>query len=422
MFPFIGSGHPFSPHIQRFTRMITSHPAYPQLAERADIGSRTMVQAEIKARRLPDRRWELDRFYWSFQYRDDSAPLPFQALTLVYSARTDEAVWHDFPDEPYLTTLPAFFGDRTRQEGREAASRVEVLRYVPLRRLTFRDSTGDQAGGSVIGKFKRRSRLREAYERLSTVALVVGRSCSSFSVPAPLGLDEERGLFFQETKPGEAVSTLLDVDSLTALLYGVGALHHDLHRAPATELPRWDVGAFVDHLEADVAWVSFFRPDQAEFLEGLWRLLRAHVPPVDPAHYAFCHGDFVCSHVLKADDRWSVVDFDLAMAADPYLDVAMLLASLPYDVPLLTSDVRASRATEDDLLRRACDAYLRGYRERAGRELDEKRLLWYRLCAELYHLALMFKKDRFCAVAFDRATARVRELGEKLRQSGAAHP
>jgi thiamine kinase-like enzyme len=399
--------------------MLASHPGYAQLGERADTGSRTTVQAEIKGQRLPDRRWELDRFYWSFQHRDDPAIRPFQALTLVYSARTGEAVWHEFPDEPYLTKLPALFGGQSPQERGTAASRVEVLQYVPLRRLTFRASTGDQAAQSVIGKFKRRSRLREAYDRLSMVARAVGRSPSSFSVALPLGLDEARGLFFQETQPGQAVSTLLDVDTLTDLLYGVGALHHDLHQLPAGELPRWNIDALVERLEADVAWITLFRPEQGEFLDGLSSLLRTHVPQVDPADYAFCHGDFVCSHILKADDQWSVVDFDLAMAADPYLDVAMLLASLPYDVPLLTSDGRSPRGADGGLLGRACDAYLRGYRERAEREFDETRLLWYRICAELYYLALMFRKDRFYPVAFDRATALVRELGEKLQQLGA---
>src|SRR5436190_10198398 len=114
-----------------------------------------------------------------------------------------------------------------------------------------------------------------------------------------------------------------------------------------------------------------------------------HVPRIDLDAYAFCHGDFRCSHVLRDTRGWSVIDFDAAMRADPYLEVAKLMALLKHDVPFFRQ--RFVNAEEDptDLLTAVCQGSGRGNKDRAGRRWNPNRLLWYGTGGEIHFPARM---------------------------------
>jgi hypothetical protein len=106
-----------------------------------------------------------------------------------------------------------------------------------------------------------------------------------------------------------------------------------------------------------------------------------------------------------------VTDFDACHRGDPYRDMGIFLASLSYDVPLF----RAPSVTAG-LLEFAIRAYLSGYESRTGHQLDAARLLWHRLAAEVYYLALMFKKDWYEPTRFARALDRVGSLAASLAE------
>ncbi|MBI2875299.1 MAG: aminoglycoside phosphotransferase family protein [Candidatus Tectomicrobia bacterium] len=414
LFPFIESDHPFYPQVQRFRTLLSENPLYAEAVERVK-GGRTAVHSEIKGRLVPGHGWELSRFYWSFQSWDESRPLRFHALTLYSAAQTGQTSFYEFPQDPYLTTVVSFFGEKPfRPDEEGTAGQLDVLQYVPLRRLTFRISDPHETIAPVIGKFKRRSRFKESYNRLVSVSRAIRRSQSAFSVAAPVGIDEAHCLFFQEARPGKDLSTLLDKDRFPELLHRMGTIHRDLHGQNVPDVPEWDFGAFLQNLGRDIQWISFFRPEQGPFLDDIRDLLLRQVPRIDPGEYSFCHGDFVCSQILLENDHWSVIDFDLGMRGDPYLEIAMLLASLKYDVPLFEAHFICRKQGESDILEEACESYLNGYQERAQKALSRKRLLWYRICAEIYYLSLMLKKDRFCSMAFDRTIEQVRHLSEQL--------
>ncbi len=144
-----------------------------------------------------------------------------------------------------------------------------------------------------------------------------------------------------------------------------------------------------------------------------------HVPRIDLDAYAFCHGDFRCSHVLRDTRGWSVIDFDAAMRADPYLEVARLMALLKHDVPVFRQRFVDPREDPTDLLRAACDAYVEGYQERAHQMLDPKRLLWYRIACEIQYLARTLARDRFDPIPFDRVIRLLHDLSEKFSAGGA---
>jgi len=144
-----------------------------------------------------------------------------------------------------------------------------------------------------------------------------------------------------------------------------------------------------------------------------------HVPRIDRDAYAFCHGDFRCSHVLQDDGSAVVIDFDAAMRADPYLEVAKLMALLKHDVPFFRQ--RFVNAEEDaaDLLTAACQAYVEGYQERAHQTLNPKRLLWYRIGCEIHYLARMIAQDLLDPISFDRVIKLLHDLSEQFRRDGA---
>lgn len=416
LFPFIEAGHPFYPHIQRFESRLSEHPLYDQMTERLKSGEKTTIHAEIKGRLLPEQGWELSRFYWSFQVWDESKSALPRALTLYYKAKTGRTEFHEFPDDPYLTGMKFYFdGHFVRKHG--LSSEVSVLRYVPLRRLTFRCSGPGKDGAPVVGKFKRRSRFMEAYRKLATVSQAVGCAQTSFSVAAPVGLDEAHALFFQEGMEGEDLSSLIDRSNFMELLQALGALHADLHGLRVAGLPVWDFSLFLENLKRDIQWITFFRQKQKAFLDHIHRLLLREVPRIDPGEYAFCHGDFVCSQILKTNEHWCVIDFELCMNGDPYLEMAMFIASLTQDVPLFQREMIHSDGAET-ILQAASEAYLEGYQSKAPRVLKRKRLLWYRLCYEIYYLALMFKKDRFHPIAFDHAIGAICEISDGLQKEG----
>jgi aminoglycoside phosphotransferase len=408
LFRFIASDHPFAPQVERFRRAIAAHPRHAELTAAARAG-RATIHAEIKALPEPGETWRLDRFYWSLQTWDGPAPLPFRASTLSFAAKNAALEWYEFPADAYLTTMADYF-EAARARPDEP---IDVLRYVPLRRFTF--LTRDAAGVPIIAKFKRRSRFQSAYDLLGTVFEALRPERVGFSVSAPAGLDAQRCLYFQSALPGTNLVELLTPGNLASLLGRVGSLHRALHETPVERAPGWDREAFMAGLRRDLAWIGFMLPQHRARLGELLAAVEAVAAEAIGRARAFCHGDFVCSQILAAGDAWSVTDFDLCHNGDPYRDIAIFLASLAYDVPLLERD--AGGPSGAALAQQAAAAYLAGYEERAGERLDARSLLCHRVCAEIYYLGLMLKKDRYDPIAFERRVGAASRLARSLRSS-----
>jgi thiamine kinase-like enzyme len=110
-----------------------------------------------------------------------------------------------------------------------------------------------------------------------------------------------------------------------------------------------------------------------------------------------------------------VVDFDGCVRGDPHFEIAKLIASLKYKVPLFRDRFRDPAEPERGLLEQACASYLQGYEEQAQHTMNRHRILWYRIAWEIQHLARRLKRDQFHPVAFDRAIALIGDLSEQLR-------
>ena len=409
-FTFVDRQHPFYPHIRSFKSLSLSHPDF--LAKRIHTEGETGFQSYIKAHFVPDQGWKFKRLYFSIQSRNPLEPLfGFSAQTFFYSGDANRIESYEFPQDPFLTSIGRWV-DSSRSLRNGQGPGWDVLSYTPGRHLAFLRYAPDEA--PVFGKFLRRSDAEEAYGKLCRVFAAVKRSRCIFSVPAPIRIDPDNGLFFQEARPGRDLAVLLNKENFVGLLYSVGQIHRDLHQLDVADVPEWDFDAFLQHITTVIRWISFFRPEQGAFLAEVRDLLLKGVPAVDPRHYTFCHGDYGCPQILYENGNSSVVDFDDCIRADPNMEIGRLMAFLKKNVPLFRGWFRDEAPGAIDQIERACESYLNGYEERAGQPLDRKRILWYRICYEIHYLARLFRRDRFEPVTFGRAIKLLRSLSERL--------
>jgi aminoglycoside phosphotransferase (APT) family kinase protein len=359
VFPLVEAGHPLERGLEPFRAAMASDP---RLA-----GPRG--EGEVKALERPDGTWAIDRLYCFVP--DPRAAGGFGGALLHARAGEAPAV-HEFPRDPRLPAL----AEPTSPLRAGAA----VLRYVPLRRLTFRD-------GALVGKFKRPTTLAGAYGRLAAVWRAARASGAAFAVPRPAGLDAAHSVYLQAAAPGADAATLVDAASLERIMAAVGRVHRDVHALDVGGAPRADDHALVDGVQRDLRFVALMVDGAAGRVARIAERVAARVPAPAGGERAFCHGDFVVSQLLLDGERVTVLDFDLAAIGDPCRDVAMLEASLPFDVPYLA---RAGAGELD----RARGAYLAAYEERAGAPLDRERLAWHRAAAAIHHLAMRIRKGR----------------------------
>lgn len=403
-FAWLSGNHPWHPVIEAIRAEVRARECAP--ADPRQSFAEAQIHAEIKGVRLADGGWRLDRSYWSEQFRAPGLAFGFHAQTLNVDADGSRR-WLIWPEDPYLRDAAQWL----RQL--DAPHQVQVLRYVPLRRLTFRLSADD--GSTIIGKLKRRSRYREAYALLETTAAAAGSNAGPvggprFRVAKPLRIDPQFPLYFQEALPGVDLADRMDPPQ-HAWLEHVGGLHAQVNALPTEGLPHISSDRWQTQALSDLNWIGWLLPERREQLSllasALSELLEEETGPG-----RFCHGDLVCSQFLARDtvgDTWGITDFDLAHRGDFCRDMAIFMASLAYDVPALrrAEEAPAGGAPLEELT----EAYLDGYARAAPwlRGADE-RLRRCRIQAELHYLGLMLKKDRYHPLAFERRMQRALRL------------
>jgi len=368
-FELFRDGHPLAAEIEPLLGCVAADPVLRGVAPPG--GPRPAIRRELRAGPDEDGEPAIERFRWCVQWRDPGPAGRFHARTLLYERKRGEPVTFDFPADPRLPAGAA-------PDSPLAAPGVAVLRYVPLRRITFR--TGD-----VVGKMKRPSSLARAYARLA-VAFAAARH-ADLAVPQPRGLDTAHGAFYQAAVGGRPVADVLAPGNADRLLRALGAVQREVHELPVEGLPDRGPDALARSAADDAAWIAFAAPDHAEAVRRIARRIAAEAGEASAgAERCFCHGDPAIDQVLLDGDTLAVVDFDDAAAGDPYADLGALLASLPHDAPQLFAS--AALGT------RAVAAFLDGYRARSGRPIDARRLATHRARAELGLLASRVRRGR----------------------------
>jgi aminoglycoside phosphotransferase (APT) family kinase protein len=367
-FGFAAEGRGLSAALEPVRQAIAGDPALQPSGAPGE-----QVRADVRAAPRPDGTWRIERLYWSVQRPDRGAPGGLRARMLVVDRKRSgpEPTVHDFPDDPRLPAAGRPAGPLVAGHGGGA---VEVLRYIPLGRITFRTM---HPGRSLIGKIKAPRSLERAEARLAAVR--AASDGASFAVAEPLGIDAEHGVMFQSACPGFPLPEAARGAATEVALRRFGEVHREIH-ALEVDAPPADEAALRDDLRADATWIADALPAHAPAVARLRDWLEAHLRWSAPAEHVFCHGDYSPAQILCDGERWAVVDFDDAHRGDRYAEVAAVLVSIEYETD----------ACDAATLQRRREAYLAGY----GTPFEAERLLAHEAGARVGLLARRLRKDR----------------------------
>ena len=132
--------HPFSflqpvealgPHLRELHAALRENDRFLGLEEDEAQG-RATVRRLATFSRSRDGTWEVKRFYISYQATGQRSATGYRGYTFLYDPRRGGLQECPFPADPKLGSAGHVLSRL------EAAGRVDVLRYVPLRRLTLR--------------------------------------------------------------------------------------------------------------------------------------------------------------------------------------------------------------------------------------------------------------------------------------------
>jgi aminoglycoside phosphotransferase len=374
-FAFAGPSHPLSAALEPLREIVASDGRL-----RPSHAAGEVVRADLRVAPAVGGGWAIERLYWSVQRADPAAPGALRGRMLVVDrrrGRRPEPAVHDFPDDP---RLPAAGRPGSPLVAGHGGAPVEVLRYIPLGRITFRTAGSDERE-PVIGKIKATPSLERAQMRLAAVRAVTAGA--TFAVPAPLGIDAEHDVLFQTLCSGRPLSQF--AAKAEAALLRLGAMHREVH-ALDIDAPPADEDALNAELRADAAWIAFAAPAHADAARRVHRWLDANLRYCPRDERGFCHGDYGPSQILCDGDAWTVLDFDDAHRGDPYADVAATLVSLEHEIDAVEG---ADAAPDPAAVERRAAAYLAGYGD-----VDEDRLLPHCVAAQVGLLARRLRKYR----------------------------
>jgi thiamine kinase-like enzyme len=414
-FSFVKAGHPLYAHVERARSLMNSEPYSREIGRIAPDGEALTIRTLLKCHRTPEKRCDFKWVYFLFQSQAEGRPVTDRALTLFYRANEDRLDMYEFPQDPYLPTMSAYFEQLCGNNSGPKAQDFTVLRYVPRRRLTYRISDSGETGKFRVGKFVRQSELNDTYDKLSLVSATANQQQSLFTVTAPLGVDEKQGVFFQAHLNGQNLAHLIKDDNFEDLLFAVGAIHREIHQLHVPGVPQWEFDSILKELKRRVELIAYLCPEMAPFLGEVQAVLVKSLPTIDRHAFTFCHGDFGCNQVLTEGGQWSVIDFDGCRSGDRYREIARLLAFLKHNVPFFLHAFRDPTQSAETLLEQASASYLRGYQERSKEALNWKRLLWYQTVMEIHYLARTLQRDLYHPVAFERTIRCIQDLTDRFK-------
>jgi aminoglycoside phosphotransferase (APT) family kinase protein len=407
------------PAVNFFTFLSDHHPLTPLMASQRSGIAQTMSRqgraasvssAEIKVSTEADGRWRPERLTCRLEAPPGADP---KTWLWLWCRKTSSASLHEFPQDPYIPGLSDWIA--TPVDHRDAPLiDVKVLRYVPTRRVTFSARLAGAGDRKVIVKFKRRSKLAEAAERL---ARVHAASAQTPVVTARMqGVLPRHTGFVQDWLPGRPFDNAISRPKFASLMLEAGRLHARLHALDVADMPNWSLDHYVAGIGRDIDWITFMQPDAGRRLAALWQSLAARLLAAGRARHVFCHGDFVPGQLLLQSDGIAVTDFDLARRGLDVQEIAKWIAALKYHIPDFAGAVRSSPGSATALLREAEEAYVAGYERQSGRRIDRGQLGAFIAAAEIHYLAIWLKKDRFAPGAFGVALERVAaEAGSRKR-------
>ena len=390
-FSAVEPGAPVRPLLERLRPFVQAE------IDRYD-GPAPVVHAELRAVRGAGGGAETERFYWSMQGADPTATWGFAARTLYCRDDVEDLQVHEFPSEPVLSWLDEPDGP-LRRDGR--AEQVEILRYIPLRRLTYRLFDGAGLPDRVIAKSKRAGGLNRAALAFLAVNQAAGRRPAAPRVPRLLRLEPPRHTLYLEELPGRPLHVAIAGLDLGEAMSELGGLHRSFQELEVKGLPVRRVADWLRDTREAVERIAMFVPSAADRAEAICADLGRTAP--DDVRPLFCQGDFLPGQILRDPSGWSVIDLDDSRYADPLSDVAAMYVGMPRELGLAAAEADHARRT-----------YLDAYAARAGQPVDRDRWRWYLTLLQLTELGKRLMKGRVAPGETDAVLDRLADLDDGL--------
>lgn len=282
--------------------------------------------------------------------------------------------------------IEALFGTRlgTRQ-WQLTATTLEVVNYVPDRRLTMRcccEVVGDDGSKRRMTFIAKQFRSRKKAERLYRSLASLARSrYPPVSFPRALAFDDDHAIVFMEELPGRDLRRARAEVDLTQVLPAVGKLLANFHRAPIRVRRRISTTSELETVNRALRIVTRTFPQMRQNARDCLTALKA-VQWSDDAPAVLLHGAYRLSHILHYHGGLALVDLDSLGIGHPGYDIGKFLAYLYY---LETSGEISASARRD-----ASHKFLEGYAAAAPWRVSPAAVLWF-LASEL--LIKQTKKD-----------------------------
>lgn len=211
----------------------------------------------------------------------------------------------------------------------DSSAPIKILKYKPRRRCVIEYDFGSIR---VIGKVFKDERGAN-YFALQRDLWSNGfgtNAADGVTIPEPLAYIPEMRMFVQERAPGQTLEELVRAADFSAHVRASAAAIAKLHADsvhPPKQYTLDDEVAQLVHLGEEIAAL---RPERARTNAAQVAAFHAWAGKLPPAEIAPTHRDFYYSQLLFADQRVTLIDWDLFARADPAMDVANFIAHLRF--------------------------------------------------------------------------------------------
>ncbi len=296
---------------------------------------------------------------------------------------------------------------------------VRVLRHKPGRRclIEYELARPDRTAvpSFVLGKVRARGADLRTYE-LARRLVKCGfgpRSADGVSIPEPLGVVPELGMWLQARLCGRPSTLLLPGSDGIRVCGRLGDALHKLHRARAsperTHTISDEVATLREHLQA----IARERPEWAPRLNRVVAACVRAASGVEASAPSLIHRDFYPDQAVVDGERLHIVDLDLCSWGDPALDVGNFVGHMVEQALREQGDPGALDGPAVALVER--------YAERAGRAATAAASVYATLTlARLLGLSTRFPERRATAAALLDVCERRLGLAARPRPAGAS--
>lgn len=267
----------------------------------------------------------------------DSLPCLLRAAAARHSTRQGIWIW-EFPNDPALPWLGCLADLEALRcavpDGMGVGAqeyRVEVLRYAPLKRCTFRVnflSAAQEQQEMLVAKIDVNGDPAKVHAVMTQLWEHRLGKDRRYGVAKPLGDSPADGLLWQYWCPGERFADAAKRLGLLRASRLVAEALADLHQTPIEGLPRHSAAEDQAKLTSRARALAEFHPSLAEPVRRVASRLAESAILSDSPLVVPLHGDFNDGQILFQHERPIILDFDACALGDPHYDLGHFIAAL----------------------------------------------------------------------------------------------